>query len=223
MDAIIFRIYLWASRWAVRQTITDRSRLRGSPRRGRFTKQDVRTILNRTWSVFDGSVPGLPQVDVSTRRVLLLAYLTHALFRALLEAGLERDYAIELTADTIWRLYSRMYRLSHFLNNWFSTSDRAARMRVSARKAFNHLPSSYEWQLTSENDGISFEMLRCPVAEYFRMQGASDLCVGAWCNQDYGLAEVWGGWLGRDGTLASGLERCDFRFLDVTLTDPETI
>lgn len=185
----------------------------GSPRGGRFTEQDVRTILNRTWNVFDELVPVLPQVDVSTRRVLLLAYLTHALFRALLETGTERDYAIELTADTIWKLYGRMYRLSHFLNNWFSTSNRAARMRVSARKAFSHLPSGYEWRPTSEKDGISFEILCCLVAEYFRMQGASDVCVGAWCNQNYGLAEVWGGRLGRDGTLASGLERCDFRFL----------
>lgn len=214
MDEIIFRIYLWASRWAVRRTITERSRLRGSPLHGRFTRSDVGVILKRTWELFESLTRPQLQVEASTWRVLLLASLTHALFQALLEAGVERIYAIELTSDTIWKLYSRMYRFSHFLNTGFTSLDRAARMRVSVRRAFQHLPSSYEWRPVAEEGGISFEIRRCPVAEYFRAHGAADLCVGAWCNQDYGLAEIWGGQLQREGTLASDHDHCDFRFRD---------
>src|SRR5574341_2256203 len=193
MDAIIFRIYVWASRWAVRRTITERSRLRDSPHNGRFTRSDVNVILQRTRELFNAFTRPQFQVDASTRRVLLLACLTHALFQALFEAGVERTYAIELTADTIWKLYSRMYRFSHFLNTGFTSLDRAARMRVSVRRAFQHLPSSYEWRPIPEEGGISFEIRRCPAVEYFRANGAADLCAGAWCNQDYGFAEIWGG------------------------------
>lgn len=59
----------------------------------------------------------------------------------------------------------------------------------------------------------SFVVRRCPVAEYFGRHGASDVCVGTWCNLDYGLGELWGGRLERDGTLATGAAQCDFRFV----------
>lgn len=212
MDELILRTYLWASRWAARRAITERSRQRDSPLNGRFTQSDVQVILKRTRELFNEFSRPHFQCEAGTRRVLLLACLTHALFRALLEAGVERTYAIELTSDTIWKLYSRMYRLSHFLTTGFARLDRAARMRVSVRRAFQHLPSSYEWQPVPEKGGLSFEIHRCPAVEYFRANGAADLCAGAWCNQDYGLAEIWGGRLEREGTLASGHDHCDFRF-----------
>ncbi|MBL6748913.1 MAG: L-2-amino-thiazoline-4-carboxylic acid hydrolase [Nevskia sp.] len=55
-------------------------------------------------------------------------------------------------------------------------------------------------------------MLHCPIADYFESQGASDLCVGTWCNLDFALAEMWGGRLERHETLSAGCARCDFRF-----------
>ncbi|MFQ5740811.1 MAG: L-2-amino-thiazoline-4-carboxylic acid hydrolase, partial [Acidobacteriota bacterium] len=68
----------------------------------------------------------------------------------------------------------------------------------------------YRYSRLPSNDGIYFDMRRCPVAEYFRSSGAADLCVGSWCNLDYGLAEMWGGWLERTGTLAGGDDCCRF-------------
>jgi ubiquinone biosynthesis protein len=55
-------------------------------------------------------------------------------------------------------------------------------------------------------------MQRCPVADFFRSEGAADVCAGTWCTQDFALAELWGGALELTGTLAGGAERCDFRF-----------
>jgi len=34
----------------------------------------------------------------------------------------------------------------------------------------------------------------------------------SWCNLDFALVEMWGGKLERSETLASGCNRCDFRF-----------
>jgi ubiquinone biosynthesis protein len=61
-------------------------------------------------------------------------------------------------------------------------------------------------------DVVAFDVRRCPVAEYFRAQGLSQVCVDAWCNLDLPLARKWGARLERTGTLAQGAERCDFRW-----------
>jgi L-2-amino-thiazoline-4-carboxylic acid hydrolase len=55
-------------------------------------------------------------------------------------------------------------------------------------------------------------MPRCPVAEYLTSHDATDLCVATCCNLDFPLARMWGGELERQGTLAGGAGRCDFRF-----------
>ena len=54
------------------------------------------------------------------------------------------------------------------------------------------------------------------MAEYFRAKAASGLYVGTWCNVNFALAELWGGWLERTKTHAAGDPRCDFRFKAAT-------
>jgi hypothetical protein len=63
---------------------------------------------------------------------------------------------------------------------------------------FPFSPPGYRYDPAPLPDGLAIE--------------AADLCVGAWRNLDYGLAEMWGGQLERSTTLAAGGERCDFRF-----------
>ena len=83
---------------------------------------------------------------------------------------------------------------------------------VNSFLRFPFTPPGYVFERLSSSDGISLDMLRCPVAEYFQKQNTSDLCIGTWCNLDFALAEMWGGWLERTETLAAGCERCNFRF-----------
>jgi len=72
---------------------------------------------------------------------------------------------------------------------------------------------SYEWRDVSSPDGaVAFDCVKCPVAEFFASQNASELCVQTFCRLDFPLAETWGGQLERSGTIASGAERCDFRW-----------
>jgi hypothetical protein len=59
--------------------------------------------------------------------------------------------------------------------------------------------------------GTSFDVVRCPVADYFRGQVAIDLCSASWCNLDYALAELTNEKLVRTKTLVRGDDRCDFR------------
>ena len=72
--------------------------------------------------------------------------------------------------------------------------DRAKRMRLRVH-SFMRFPSGrpgYLFETVPEPRGRGLDMLHCPVAEYLAAQGASDLCVGSWCNLDYALAQMWG-------------------------------
>jgi hypothetical protein len=60
---------------------------------------------------------------------------------------------------------------------------------------------------------LAFDVVRCPVASYFRKYGAADLCIASWCNLDYALAGLTKETLVRTKTLAAGDDRCDFRVL----------
>lgn len=84
------------------------------------------------------------------------------------------------------------------------------RLRMFLRFPFS--PPGYRCELTPLKDGLAIDMHRCPVAEYLGAHAAADLCVGAWCNLDYGLAEMWNARLVRSTTLAGGGKRCDFQF-----------
>ena len=53
-------------------------------------------------------------------------------------------------------------------------------------------------------NGVSFDVVRCAVADYFRAQGAADLCLASWCNLDCALGEMLGLTLHRTTTLVDG-------------------
>ena len=63
----------------------------------------------------------------------------------------------------------------------------------------------------STTSGTAFDVVRCPNADYFRGEGAIDLCTASWCNLDYALAELTSEKLVRTKTLVRGDGRCDFR------------
>lgn len=79
--------------------------------------------------------------------------------------------------------------------------------------SFPFNPPGYRARYVSIEDGIGFNVIRCPVAEYFRTNGAADLAVGTWCMLDYPLTEIVNLRLVRTQTLAAGDDKCDFRWL----------
>lgn len=142
-----------------------------------------------------------------------LAAVTLAFLQVLVSKGVNRAYAIELTGDAAWKVYERWGRIP-ILFAKLRSRDPSEHMRVSVEMflRFPFTPPGYLFDRLPSEDGISLNMKRCPVAEYFRREEATDLCIGTWCNLDYPLAEMWGGHLERSQTLAEGCEHCDFRF-----------
>lgn len=216
-------IYKPVMKWAANRALVGRNRSRWKPEEGRFTRADVDRIVGQTWQNFEQLAPSVPrEPTVGNRMMVLLACVSASCFRALMAAGVERNYAIELFADVAWQVYEKSGILPDLIARLVTPdSVEQMRMRVNMFLRFPFNPPGYIFERVPSDPsiglgtggGIAFDMLRCPAAEYFRAQGMADLCVGSWCNLDYPLAEMWNGRLERTGTLAGGADRCDFRFI----------
>jgi L-2-amino-thiazoline-4-carboxylic acid hydrolase len=182
-----------------------RSRL--APEQGRFTGSDVDRPLDEAWARYDEGTPRLPpQPTIGSAMNVRLACFTLAFFESLLRAGAERPYAIELVSDAAWRIYQRWARIAVGLARlWpggrtalgFARIDREG--RVSLRFPFN--APGYVVETVLAERRMAFDVVKCPVAQYFRARGATDLCLAPWCNLDYALADLTREKLTRTKTL----------------------
>ena len=199
---------------AARAVLSGRNRDPEAPEKGRFSREEIDRILKESWHCYDELAPSVPQEKTyGSQMNVLLACMSLAFFRTLISKGIERNYAILLMGDITWKIYEKWARVPFFLARIGKRSP-GERMRFSVNLflTFPFSEPGYSYRRIQSGDGISLDMLRCPVAEYFRIYEALDLCLGSWCNLDFALAEMWGGRLEREETLAAGCRRCDFRF-----------
>jgi hypothetical protein len=199
---------------AARAGLVGRVRDRLNPDKGRFTRAEVDDILKQVWMMYDRLAPLVPREHkLGNRMVLLLSCVTLSCFQVLLAEGIERQYAIELIGDVAWKIYAKFGRVPVFVTGLLTRDPRERiRMSVNMISRFPFSSPGYVIERIPSSDGISMDMLKCPAAEYFRGHDALDLCTGTWCDLDYAMAEMWGGWLERNETLAKGYARCNFRF-----------
>jgi ubiquinone biosynthesis protein len=219
MDYVKF-IYRPLTARAARQVLVGRNRAQQSPDRARFTRADADSLLKAAWLHYDEEVGKLPvEPTFGSRMNVRLACFTMSFFNALLAIDIERGYAIELVADAAWRVY-RLWSMvalglayltpGKITSLAFAVGGRAdLQGEVSLRFPFN--APGYLIEAVAADSGIAFDVVRCPIANYFRGQGAVDLCSASWCNLDYALAELTHEKLVRTKTLVSGDDRCDFR------------
>lgn len=220
MSLIIFKCaFKPLTKWATRRTFVGRNRSRVKLEKGRFTHSEVNSIHNQVWHTFDSLAPEVSkEPTLGSRLNVRLAALTLALLRSLMDAGIERDYAIELIGDTCWNIYQYWGRVGHFLARLSSRDPIKNHIKRVGKDgswpmSFPFNPPGYRARYVPTKDGIGFNVIRCPVAEYFRTNGAADLAVGTWCMLDYPLAEIVNLKLVRTQTLAAGDDKCDFRWL----------
>jgi L-2-amino-thiazoline-4-carboxylic acid hydrolase len=148
-----------------------------------------------------------------------LACFTMSFFNALLAIDTDREYAIELVADAAWKVY-RLWSIVALGLARLGTGKKTAlafavakrsdhQIDVSLRFPFN--APGYLIKTVPADVGTAFDVVRCPIADYFRKAGTVDLCSASWCNLDYALAELTNEKLVRTKTLVRGDDRCDFR------------
>jgi ubiquinone biosynthesis protein len=144
---------------------------------------------------------------------LRLACFTLSFFDELLAAGTDRPHAIELVADAAWGIYRAWARAARLMyrRSALGFAPRTIGNDASLRFPFN--APGYLIEPVGAPAGTAFDVVRCPVASYFREHHAVDLCLAAWCNLDFPLSALTHQRLVRTQTLVEGADRCDFRVL----------
>jgi ubiquinone biosynthesis protein len=175
----------------------------------------VGDVVKQTWDSYYELEP-----SVAVQPTLGAVFTTHAavlilaMHETLLRHGVAAAVSHRLISDIVWSVYRQMGEPRLLIASAF-TRDPRKRLKL-ATDMFRNFPfgsPSYEWRDVQSLDGaIAFDCMKCPVAEFFASRNASELCVQTFCRLDFPLAETWGGQLERSGTIASGAERCDFRW-----------
>lgn len=201
--------------WAARRALTGRRRSAGHPEAGRFRRPDVDRVLTRLWQIYGELLPDIPRErTLGARMNVRLAAATAAGYRALVEGGTPEDEAADLVGDIGWVVYEQWGRLPRLVSRVVAGHPvRRLAVATSLFRRFPFNPPGYVMEDVPADGLIAFDVRRCPVAEYFRSQGLEQVCVATWCNQDYALAELWGGRFERGGTLVEGADRCDMRWM----------
>jgi len=151
---------------------------------------------------------------VGGRLMVHAAALTASLYHQLRLEGFDPDGARRETARVTWAVYRRMARVPWLWARLAARSPEGRlRRAIGAFRRFPFGPPAYRMRdLPIAPGTVAFDVERCPVAEHLRGQGLGELCVEAWCNLDYPLAERWGARLERTSTIAGGGDKCDFRW-----------
>ncbi len=146
-----------------------------------------------------------------------LSLLTLIIYERLISENIEKQDAIQLTSKIIWIIYEKL--ANRF---WMFTRFLSKKPIIRVKKAIyffiNYFPyksPGYKMEiLKTEKNIVAFNVYKCPAAEFFKEHDLSELCVEAWCNLDYPLAEIWNVTLQRQKTIAKGYELCNFKFLE---------
>lgn len=182
----------------------------------KFPPDELKQIIQDAWRHYDDLAQNLPIEPTRGARVMVqLAAMTVGLHNALCAAGLSGEEARETTAQVTWCVYEKLAMPPWQLTRPLA-KDRLARVKrvMDWFMRFPYVAPGYDMRyVNAGEDAVAFDVYRCPAAEYFIDQGLSELCVSAFCNLDFPLADRWGVTLERSQTLASGATHCDFRFM----------
>lgn len=231
MAQLLFRfIYRRLSKDVLLQILEGRLRERDAPTEGRFLRLDVLEIHKETWKLVTELLPEarlekLP--NVGNRHNVYLAVLTIALYQALLESGVARDYAIELLGDIGWKLYSRFLAIPKFVARLL-TRDPQKMMNIVLRMMLRFPFSApgrpgYEVEAWEAEDGsLKTYWTFCPpfafVDQYLaghEDRGEREAFIRTWCRFDWAFAQAimegtgQPGWYERPHTLSEGDNVCD--------------
>lgn len=185
-----------------------------------FNRAEVHRILDQVWRNFDELAPDIPpEPTFGSRMLVRWACVTLAFYRALLAAGIEKDYARTLLYDSLWLGYKKSAFLPRLISRLLSR-DPQKRMRICAKMfmRFPFNPPGYRFEIVPDDDkenAIAVKWFRCCMIDYIRPLGteAEENLLACGCNLDYALVEYWGGWFDRPCVQAvEGAEYCHMRF-----------
>jgi len=210
---------LFKFRAIYKNKIEGRHRNPAFPEQGRFTDKDAIAISKSTVRLIRQLLPTMPkQKTFGGTQMVRGAVGGVAIYRALRDFGIEKAYAIELGGDIGYQFYKmkigpfrRVARL--FARNPSKQMDLMQRLII---KLALESPD-YEVVVCNPPSGLEYDILRCPMYEYYKTLGAEEMefFQKNICTFDWPIAEycVKGGSYKRTKTLSHGEEMCDQKWL----------
>jgi ubiquinone biosynthesis protein len=155
----------------------------------------------------------IPNSNLGARHLLRLSAYAVALYRCLVEQGVDPEITTGLVSDAVFRAISPGRDAIAWLARRRHREVLAGARWASdlARRLYYAEPGWHIKDVPTE-DGFGFDVTRCVVAEYFDRLDESELCERIICVQDTRSAARHGIRLVRSETLAGGGDRCDFRY-----------
>lgn len=209
-QSTLFKLFI--SSYLRRQT--KRIWLIGQPELG-LSNNDLNLILASSWNEYFRLISELDkQVNPGNWLVMNFAYLTLAAYQVFIKRGMNEQEAIQLIYQLTWHITSTWaLRAKRVSKSIFNAPMRELGFFVDLVMKTFFSPPAYRFDTGKTGKGFFLDVKRCPVAEMMAANNASELCIQTWCGVDFGLVEIIGGSLQREGTLAMGREKCDFIFL----------
>lgn len=179
-----------------------------------YKTEEVEEILYGYWEKYLQLKSEIPtQPTLGGTLMVHLAAMSIAFYRELMLRGQNKEMTTQVFYDIAWKVYVKMGKLSW----WLSGRGNRYNHLLRATRLFRKFPfnsPSYGWQeVGTTTNTVSFNCVKCPVAEYFQSKDLSEFCVATWCALDFPLAEMWDAKLERTGSIAGGAEKCDFRWI----------
>ncbi len=226
--SILRLIYQPLIRRAARQILQGRFVDPATPEKGRWLRHDVNVYVEAVWERVGGLLPKARLKELPSygnRHNVFLAVITTAAYQILIDRGVERRYAMTLTGDVGWKIYSLMLT-AVALPFRASTRDPDKRMSRILR-ALMIFPFSapgapgYEVRAWPEDGRFLTHWTHCPPQTFVRRlveegtdQGELDAFYQSWCLFDWPGADLLAndgerGHYTRSQTMSRGDAVCD--------------
>lgn len=176
-----------------------------------FPDQSVQVWRStRTWQ--SRLAPKRPRHSAGVNLLMRYMEWSCALYRAVQEHGMSQAEAAALVETIMSDVYqpvpAALFKLSRL-----RSAKRETRVKWLLSMMIRYFfTSPFHHRAVPSKTGVAFDVVLCPLANYFKDQGVPELTPHAACNMDYCAAREWGVDLVRSQTIADGAAHCDFRW-----------
>ena len=164
----------------------------------------------RTWQ--SQLAPNRPRYSAGVNLLIRYMEWSCALYRAVQEHGMSQAEAAALVEMIFGDVYQPVSAVLFKLSR-LRSAEREPRVKWLLGMMIRYFfTSPFRHRMIPDKTGMAYDVLICPLADYFKDQGVPELTPHAACNMDYRMAREYGAELFRTQTIADGSEYCDFRW-----------
>ena len=198
-------------------------------KQGRLTKRQLKNIyakIKEEQNILKIKA-GLSQYKSYGNRLLVFCgVISLAAYRALRKEGMTHQYAIQLVADVIWKLYILGVKPLWLVAGLITREPQKRlnyTLRILCKYPFNLDPKGYQFKIETMPNHLSMNFTQCAVHQFMKTtdnEEEMDFFRNSWCLYDFSLPAylIQGGGYEREHTLSHGDIVCDMKWYAKSIT-----